>query len=276
MRINEDLLPIHVGTSNPKNKQIYFKHSKNLLDIQYLAMIPSQNGTVIYNSICYNVIINTENINMLYIKGNFALLSDGLLRIGLYNSYPSIGSTGTHLSKTTNGPIAVSNSSYVLFGFITATETTTEWLNNIKSSFMISTEDVLYESYVEPTICVNNDKLYLDSIDIHCNGYSLNYYLAMKQVPSIEGGYTSIDDGQTRTFPLVQGGVYLFINSHIYKRGAVFITYYNQKTFYKDIIFKSEDQSIPTFSMDIAGQLIITLTLQTRGYLYQLPRQLTA
>ena len=133
---------------------------KNLLDLKYLQMIPNTSGTIISNSFTSNVIIGTRNISSLYVSGDFTLLSDNALRIGTYNTYPTLGSTGTRLTLQANGTIDTSNVNYVLFAFVKTNGTTSEFETTVKNSFMINIGNTaaIYEPYKSQEYEINLGK----------------------------------------------------------------------------------------------------------------------
>ena len=152
---------INVGNEVDDNYRVNFLKSKNLLNLQYGQMFPNASGTVTSNSSYYTVIINTTNMTNVYVSGDFSLLIDGLLRVGKYNSYPVVGSTGTRISMTSSGSINVSDGNYLLLSFAPSGSAST-FESDINTSFMINegTTALPYEPYMTPSIYVDNEEIY--------------------------------------------------------------------------------------------------------------------
>ena len=133
---------IGIGIDVNSANRVNVLHSKNLLDLQYLQLITNPSGTVISNNAYWDVIVDTRNINSLYVSGNFSLLADGSIRVGTYSSYPVLGSTGTRLTLQVNGTIDTSNVNYVLLAFGVSSSSVT-W-DQVKASFMINEGKTAY------------------------------------------------------------------------------------------------------------------------------------
>ena len=151
---------LNVGASLDSRSRVNVLKSKNLLDLQYLQLLTNSSGTVIVNNGYWDVIIDTRNINSLYVSGNFSLLADNVIRVGTYSSYPVLGSTGTRLTLQANGTINTSNVNYVLFAFGVSSSSVT--MEQVKASFMINEGNTAlpYEPYVVPSIYVDNEEIY--------------------------------------------------------------------------------------------------------------------
>ena len=119
---------------------------KNLCGLKDLELMINLSGTVISNSSAKNVIVDTTNISSLYVSGDFSLLSDSALRIGLYNTYPVLGTTGIRSTMYENGALNTTNCNYVLFSFLTTGSST-----DVQNSFQIEQgdEQSTYEPYKE-------------------------------------------------------------------------------------------------------------------------------
>ena len=87
-----------------------------------------------------------------------------------------------------------------------------------------------------------------------------------------------LQDGQTKNLTIKDGWyAFLYMNLHGYKRCIVLITllnnYANNNVFHADVIYKSEDAAVPTFTFDFATDTLTakyTSASQARGNLYQL------
>lgn len=106
---------------------------KNLLNIHLNNIFPNASGVVVEAAGYYDAIIDVTNIDNVYVSGDFSLLADVLLRVGKYNSYPIISSTGTRLSPNASGVIDTSDCNYLLLAFYPATGST---IDQIRNSFM--------------------------------------------------------------------------------------------------------------------------------------------
>ena len=119
---------------------------KNLNYLQNLKWIVNSSGKVVTNNSYWNAIIDTTNNNSIYISGNYSLLSDGVLRIGLYSSYPQFGSQGTRVTYSGNSALDTTNCNYVLLCYGTSSGHTIE---EVQNSFMVSYGTTMqpYEPY---------------------------------------------------------------------------------------------------------------------------------
>lgn len=112
------------------------------------------------------------------------------------------------------------------------------------------------------SIKFKND-VYLDSSSIMYGRTTLENMLsrrfALKAV-------FSINDGETKTYDAGVNGVYLFINSHVYKRCILLITLFNRadlvKRFNVDVIYKSEDDAVPIITYNTTTN---ALTIQAKS-----------
>lgn len=118
--------------------------SKNMCNISSSGLFTNGSGTVVADSAYYNAIIDVSNISSVYVSGDFTLLADNMLRVGKFNSYPVVGSTGTRLSSTSNGVINTNDCKYLLLSFAPASSSIS--LNQIKSSFMVE-EGIIGTTY---------------------------------------------------------------------------------------------------------------------------------
>ena len=78
----------------------------------------------------------------------------------------------------------------------------------------------------------------------------------------------TISDTQTKEVEIELNKVYIFINSHTYKRCMLFLTTCTN-SLRKDIIFKSTDDAVPTITMD-GNVLKIVAQSQMRGSLFKI------
>lgn len=121
--------------------------SKNLNNISGSGLFTNAQGVVVSNSYYLYSIIDTTNISTLYISGNWNLLADNLLRIGLFSSYPVVNTSGTRTGLNSNGTLDVSNANYVLLSYAPATSSVSQ--EDIQNSFMVSNgnTNIPYEPY---------------------------------------------------------------------------------------------------------------------------------
>ena len=77
-----------------------------------------------------------------------------------------------------------------------------------------------------------------------------------------------ITDGETKSIEVNSGKVYLYINSHIYKRCVILITVYNNIV-NTDVVYKSDDNALPTITLE-DNKIIIKALSQCRGILFRL------
>lgn len=182
------------GTGEVKLKKIglkgntsqYTTTGKNLNYLQNLKWITNSSGEVVTNNYYWNAIIDTTNNNSIYISGNYSLLSDDVLRIGLYSSYPQLGSQGTRVTYAGNSALDTTNCNYVLLCYSTSSGHTIE---EVQNSFMVSYGTTMqpYEPYTGNQPAPNPD--YPQDIEVVtgdnsievvgknlCNGITQNYF----------------------------------------------------------------------------------------------------
>lgn len=78
----------------------------------------------------------------------------------------------------------------------------------------------------------------------------------------------TITDGETKSVAVNSGKVYLYINSHIYKRCVILITVYNN-IINTDVVYKSADNALPTITLE-DNKITIKALSQCRGILFRL------
>lgn len=78
----------------------------------------------------------------------------------------------------------------------------------------------------------------------------------------------TIGDGETKSVAVNSGKVYLYINSHIYKRCVILITVYKNEI-KTDIIYKNDDNALPTITLE-DNEITIKALSQCRGKLFRL------
>lgn len=128
----------------------------NLCNIQQLQLLVNSSGKVVSNSTFWDAIIDTRNINSIYISGNYSLLGDNALRIGGFNEYPILDMQGTRITYSGNSALNTTNYNYVLLCFTPSTNHTIE---EIKNSFMVNigTTPLSYEPYTGGIASPNPD-----------------------------------------------------------------------------------------------------------------------
>lgn len=116
------------------------------------------------------------------------------------------------------------------------------------------------------------NNVYLDSSSVMYERTTLQAMLSHRFASRI--GDTVLSDGQTKTWTLESWGAYLYINAHCYKRSVVLITVNTAvKQFHTDIIFKSENLAVPTFTFDYNTRILtgkVITGVQSRGNLFKL------
>ena len=78
----------------------------------------------------------------------------------------------------------------------------------------------------------------------------------------------TITDGETKSVAVDSRKVYLYINSHIYKRCVILITVYNN-IINTDVVYKSADNALPTITLE-DNKITIKALPQCRGILFRL------
>ena len=172
--------------------------SRNLCGLNDKGFIVNQSGVVITNSGYWYCIIDTTNINSLYVSGDYTLLSDDVIRVGGFNEYPILGSQGTRITPRTNTAINTTNYNYVMFCFGAKSGHT---IDEIKSSFQIEigTSGTPYTPFGTPTYPITIRKYleYLcDDIGLSFANISdtfTNYDQTMLTDPFKDLGYTKRD-----------------------------------------------------------------------------------
>lgn len=141
------------------------RNSKNLNNINGTGLFTNGQGVVVSsNSYLYSV-IDVTNINNIYVSGNWNLLADSLLRIGLFTSYPNVGTTGIRTGLNSNGSLDVSSYNYVLLSYAPSTSSVTR--QDMQNSFMVSdgTSYIAYEPYGQLVCGANKIDKVNDSIN---------------------------------------------------------------------------------------------------------------
>jgi hypothetical protein len=108
------------------------------------------------------------------------------------------------------------------------------------------------------------NNIYWDATAVTYNHNLLSDMLKYQPVLAM----TRINDGETMSISAYNGEVFLFINSHTYKRAICLINIYNG-TATMDVIFKNESSAVPTISYS-NYVLSFTMSTQSRGYLFRL------
>lgn len=115
------------------------------------------------------------------------------------------------------------------------------------------------------------NNVYLSSDSIVYGGTLLSTLLGGRFATRMSG---TLNDGETKSWTLQRWGTYLYINAHCYKRCVILITANTAvKQFHTDVIFKSEDLAVPTFTFDFATMILtgkVGAGIQSRGNLFQL------
>lgn len=103
----------------------------------------------------------------------------------------------------------------------------------------------------------------------------VSHLLQLMQVPDTNNDYGALGDGGTKTYAVRNFGVYLYINSHIYRRCIVLITHLNSSSMNVDIIFRNETAASPASITNNGSTITIkAVTGGCRGYLYDITNQM--
>lgn len=84
--------------------------------------------------------------------------------------------------------------------------------------------------------------------------------------------YNYLSDGGKAVWDIGENGVWLFINSHVYRRCILLITVHKgTQRFNVDTIYKNEDAAVPNIVYDInTNTITVTPKAQCRGFLYRI------
>ena len=137
---------------------------ENLNYLQDLKWIVNSSGVVVTNNTYWDAIIDTRNHNSIYISGDFSLLSDSAIRVGLFTDYPALNSQGVRVAITSNSAIDTTNCNYVLLCYV---PTGTHTIDEIRNSFMVSygNTQVPYTPYVSTSYPVNLGKNLVNALE---------------------------------------------------------------------------------------------------------------
>lgn len=109
------------------------------------------------------------------------------------------------------------------------------------------------------------NNIYIDSSGITHNRTLLSNLLERNFATKLD---LYVGDGDTKTIAIEKKKVYLYINSHLYERCMLFLTFYND-ILNIDTIFKSSDSAVPTITIE-GNALTIKGTPHSRGYLFKI------
>lgn len=115
------------------------------------------------------------------------------------------------------------------------------------------------------SIKLKND-IYWDSNGITHNKTSLSDIINLNVLDRVN--INSFNDYSTNTVTLPNNGVYLYLNSHTYKRCLLLITTWSNEL-KVDTIFKSEDNAVPTITRE-GTNVTFKHIAQAKGYLYRI------
>ncbi len=133
-------------------EEVEFKSiGKNFTKLEYLKLMTGSDGTISQNANTYCVLVNTTNINTLSISGDYSLVGDNVVRVGLFNEYPTIGVKGARINTgSTVESVDTTKYKYCLFSFL-INGVTEELIKQIENSFQIEASPIVtnYEAYIE-------------------------------------------------------------------------------------------------------------------------------
>lgn len=121
----------------------------NLLSMNATGIYTGTNGTVVENNSYRSTVIQFYNKNI-FISGNFSLLNSGIVRIGKFNEFPSVGVTGVRSAISSNGNVSNDGYKYALLSFFPENAS----FDDVKNSFMCNYGDLQlpYAPYSEQAI----------------------------------------------------------------------------------------------------------------------------
>ena len=119
------------------------------------------------------------------------------------------------------------------------------------------------------------DNTYLDASGVTYSRNTIDKFMALMQVPDTNNDYGALGDGGTKTYAVRNFGVYLYINSHAYRRCVILITHLSSSNMSTDVIFKSDNAAIPSSITNNGSTITINAFAGgCRGYLYDVTRQI--